>query len=153
MLRALSLRDQLAPIERELADIWKAKAALGMEVHPKPRTRLGTLDARNTIAGGGALVSSRLTIKGMVVKALDEHFRGAGGTTQELVDFFRNVWGQDVDKASLSAQLSRLNLEDGVIVRTGEKWILLPELIGEEKLKNWGVIPPWAIPPDRFKPK
>jgi hypothetical protein len=152
MLRALKLRDQLAPIERELADIWRAKAALGMEVHPKPRTRLATLDARSTIAGGAAF-PSRLTIKGMVVKALDEHFRGVGATTQMLLDFFHDAWGHDIDKASLSAQLSRLNLDDGAIVRTGDRWILVPEAVGEENLKNWGVFPPWAILPDRFKPK
>jgi hypothetical protein len=152
MLQALKLRDQLAPIERELADIWRAKAALGMEIHPKPRTRLATLDARTTIAGEAAF-PSRLTIKGMVIKALDDHFRGIGATTQTLLDFFRDAWGHNIDRASLSAQLSRLNLDDGAVVRSGDKWILVPEAISEENLKNWGVIPPWAIVPDRFKPK
>ncbi len=152
MLQAQKLRDQLAPIERDLADIRRAKGALGMNVDPKPRTRLGTLDASNTIAGGATLLS-RLTIKGIAVKALDEHFRGVGATTQELLDFVRDAWGQDIDRATLSAQLSRLNLDDGAIVRSGKKWLLVPESISEDDLKSWGVIPPWAIAPDRFKAK
>jgi hypothetical protein len=135
MQHALKLRDQLAPIEGELADIRRAKVALGMEVDRKPQTRLGMLNAR-------------LTFKGMAIKALDEHFRGAGATTQELLDFFRDAWGVDVDRASLSAQLSRLNLDDGAIVRSGKKWLLVREAISDDDLKSWGVIPPWAIAPD-----
>lgn len=151
-LQSVKLREQLAPIERDLADIRRAKAALGMELDPKPQPRLASVIASNTIAGGAALYS-RLTIKGMAVKALDEHFRSAGATTQELVNFFREAWGQDVDRGTLSAQLSRLNLDDGAIVRSGNKWLLVPEVISEDDLKSWGVIPPWAIVPDRFKPK
>jgi hypothetical protein len=129
--RALKLRDQLAPIERELAEIRRAKVALGMEVGRKAQTRSGMLDVRPTF-------------KGMAIKALDEHFRDVGATTQELLDFFRDAWGVDIDRASLSAQLSRLNLDDGAVVRSGKKWVLVPEAISEDELKSWGVIPAWS---------
>ena len=151
--KAVELRDQLTPIERELADIRRAKIALGMDVDRKPTTTLASITAENTVAGGAAYFS-RLTIKGLAVKALDEHFRGVGATTQELLDFFRDAWGRDdIDRASLSAQLSRLNLDDGAVVRSGTKWLLVPEAISESDLKSWGVIPPWAILPDRFSSK
>jgi hypothetical protein len=151
--RATELREQLAPIEQDLADIRRAKAVLGMEVSPKPRSRLHSINAQDK-AIDGDFPYSRLTIKGLAVKALDDHFRGAGATTQELLNFFREAWGRDdIDRASLSAQLSRLNLDDGAIVRCGTKWLLVPESISEDDLKSWGVIPPWAVVPDRFKTK
>lgn len=105
------------------------------------------------VAAEGTAFLSRMTVKGMAVKALDEHFQSTGATTQELLDFFRNAWSQVVDRGTLSAQLSRLNLDDGAVVRCGKKWLLVPEGISEDDLKNWGVIPPWAYVPDRFKRK
>jgi hypothetical protein len=163
MDKASKLRDQLAPIEKDLADIRRAKAALGMNVAHSPPTDLMVnfatkkFDAKalagQTLAGqtlaGGYDPFERLTIKGLVIKALDEHFR-EGATTQQLSDFFRDAWGRNIERASLSPQLSRLQ-GDGAITRVGELWRILPRGVSEEELKAWGVIPPWAVLPDRFK--
>jgi hypothetical protein len=169
MEKASSLRDQLEPIEKDLADVRRAKAALGMksagysplsELLGRRRSRLREVTATEadvakvlasqTLAGGYNPFE-RMTIKGLIVKALDEHYRDAAATAQELLDFFRDAWGQEIDRASLSPQLSRLQ-EEGAIARFGgNKWMLVPEAITEDQLKGWGVIPPWAIAPDRFK--
>lgn len=158
MEKASKLRDQLAPIEKDLADIRRAKAALGMNTSQSPLTDLivhfatKKLDAKALAAqtlAGGYDPFERLTIKGLVIKALDEHFR-EGATTQQLLDFFRDAWGRNVERASLSPQLSRLQ-SDGAITRLGELWKILPRGVSEEELKAWGVIPPWAVLPNRFK--
>jgi hypothetical protein len=62
-------------------------------------------------------------MKQLVVKALAEHFE-KGATVNEMIDFFRDAWGRDVTRQSLSPQLSRL-LRDGSIAHgDGRKWIL-----------------------------
>jgi hypothetical protein len=158
MDKASKLRDQLAPIEKDLADIRRAKAALGMNTARSPLAELMIDQARKKVdaetlgrqtLAGGYDPFERLTIKGLVIKALDEHFR-EGATTQQLSDFFRDAWGRNIERASLSPQLSRLQ-SDGAITRIGELWRILPRGVSEEELKAWGVIPPWAVLPDRFK--
>jgi hypothetical protein len=158
--RATKLRDELLPCEAELAEIRQVKAALGHKLGSSLaalflQNATAKLDAkgaakRTTAAGPDPF--EQMTIKGLIVKALDEHFQ-AGATTQELLEFFRNAWGRDIDRASLSPQMSRLQ-EEGVVARIdGSKFILVYEAVGEQKLKAWGILPSWAATPDRFKGK
>src|SRR6266852_1100628 len=114
--KATKLRNELAPYEAELADIRRAKVALGynlagmltefLQDASSPNdaaTRAGNIPAGGMLAGNP---SERITIKGLAVKALDEKFR-QGATAQQLLEFFRDAWGRDIDRASLSPQLSR----------------------------------------------
>lgn len=91
---------ELAPLEHELAQIRRAKAALGI---PSPPT---------------ASQYERHTIKQLI----DVHFR-AGATAEQLREFFRDAWGQEITRESLSPQLSRL-LGDGFVRRDGHVWKL-----------------------------
>jgi len=40
-------------------------------------------------------------------KALSEQFQH-GATTKQLVNFFKDAWGRDIERTNLSPQLSRL---------------------------------------------
>jgi len=145
------LRRELNPLEAELAEVRRAQGAIGMtelregesinaalarnprlwhfmQTPRKPdgeivRIDLGTLpSAPETTALYG-----RMTMKELVVKALDEHFPH-GATTRQLLDFFRDAWGRDIERTSLSPQLTRL-YQEGKIGRV-------------QGLKEWYLVPP-----------
>jgi hypothetical protein len=59
------------------------------------------------------LAFEHLTIKELIVKALTDHY-SHGASAMELCDFVRNAYGRDVERSSLSPQLSRLR-DDGVV--------------------------------------
>lgn len=100
------LREQLHPLERELAALRRAKGAVGME-----RVELAAPDI-------GAV---GLTMKQMAVKALSEHFP-RGATTRDMLGFIHDGYGRgDITRESLSPQLTRL-LRAGVIKRIGNRW-------------------------------
>jgi hypothetical protein len=169
-----ALRGQLWPKEKELAEVRKAKAALGMSHGsplsdallggppdqvdyatplaeflskstpiPPPPPRLGNALlsgdpqpstwgslANALIVGESQQLSKGLphdgqTIKQLIVRALLEGFpRHEGTTATELRDFIHRSYGRDIDRASLSPQLSRLR-DDGIIETTeGGVWKL-----------------------------
>lgn len=67
-----------------------------------------------------------LTMKQLVVKALEEQFPH-GATTRQLIDFFKNAWGREIERTNLSPQISRLYQEGKVGRIQGLKeWYLLP---------------------------
>src|ERR1700733_11788348 len=133
---------QLGPLEAELAEIRRAKASIGMTNPLMPGgiglAGLGGLGATgignfNPSASENPLLPSpyaNLTMKQLVVKALSEHFYH-GATTRQLLEFFRDAWGRDVNRLSLSPQLTRL-VQDGVIAKSGDNdWVLIAENIGD----------------------
>lgn len=148
LLQAISeLHAALMPLEAELAEVRRAKGALGM-TSPNSggidAADWGTAMARmlpayqgnnerleeNTGPGLGYLASllpspySHLTMKQLVLKALVEHFTD-GATTRQLLAFFRDAWGRDIARANLSPQLSRL-MRDGMIARGQDaRWFLI----------------------------
>jgi hypothetical protein len=63
------------------------------------------------------------TIKQLIKKALTEHFQ-SGATAFQLREFFRDAWARDIDRESLSPQLSRLR-SDKIIDREGNIWFLI----------------------------
>jgi hypothetical protein len=66
----------------------------------------------------------KLTMKQLVVKVLREHFP-QGATTRQMVDFFRDAWGRNIERPNLSPQLSRLH-QDGILGRgDNHRWFLL----------------------------
>lgn len=64
-----------------------------------------------------------LTIKEMILRALNEHFH-LGATPSELSDYMRTAYGREVDRNSISPQLARLR-EEGLVHNTNAlngKW-------------------------------
>ena len=131
------LRGDLAPKEAELAEIRRAKVAIGM-LHQVGISFLMAIEAARVDDRGGSgrtetCLEERpskppryaaLTMKQLVVKALVEHFH-QGATTRELLDFFRDAWDREVSRASLTPQLSRL-FQDRIIGRGDDRyWFLL----------------------------
>ena len=82
---------------------------------------------------------ANLTMKELVVKALREHFH-QGATTRQLLEFFRDAWGREIERTSLSPQLTRL-FAAGIISQFGEgkEWFLIPEganRVGHHAFRN-----------------
>jgi hypothetical protein len=65
------------------------------------------------------------TIKQLIKKALTEHFQ-SGATAFQLREFFRDAWARNIDRESISPQLSRLRSEK-IIDREGNVWFLIKE--------------------------
>jgi hypothetical protein len=117
-----SLREELVPLESELADVRKAKSALAREEQtaaaPPPAS------APDVPPGTKPSPYQHLTMKELTLKALKEKFP-MGATANDLLEFFGNAWGRtDVVRSSLSPQLSRLKWE-GKIGLDGYVWFLL----------------------------
>lgn len=138
LMRMDPVRKELNILERELADVRKAKNAINSDGLASTVVRvIGIGDMRSVspkFYGGGEARDltpppspyAKLTMKQLVRKALDEHFTN-GATANELLDFFRNAWGRnDVVRTSLSPQLSRLK-RDGAIKLDGMTWRLASE--------------------------
>jgi hypothetical protein len=131
--RLKALRDQIIPLERELAEVRRARSAVSMIDYGPEQTQIpfppkGGTDERPTALPARDLSPprspyARLTIKQLVCKALTEQFE-RGATANELLDFFADAWGRsDVVRTSLSPQLSRLK-QEGKIILIGQKWSL-----------------------------
>ena len=153
LARIKALREQLAPLEAELGNVSRARAAL------EPRTvyasaalhgrgsliaqgsaltavAYGTAEAHNVSAISGPIDWSDaykdLTMKELVIQALAEQFRN-GATAHQLLDFFVHAWNRpDIKRSSLSPQLSRLKTE-GKIARKGLVWRLADAEIAENE--------------------
>lgn len=108
---------RLEVLEAELHEIDVALEAIG-----------GTPGLLRIAAGlGGADTSIKgQTLKQLTVRALQDHFPG-GASAAQLLDVFRNAYGREVERSSLSPQLSRLK-EAGVIDLDGNRlWRLVPK--------------------------
>ncbi len=99
------LTEQLAPLEGELADIRRAKAALGLSLSQMPLSSRG-----------------QGTMKHLVTKALRDQFP-AGATTRQLLEFFDYGLGRKIQRQNLSPQISRL-VSAGVVERRGAIYML-----------------------------
>lgn len=126
--RLRALRNEIIPLERELAEVRLAYQALN-SVDFGPQQQLMVFDANldeslgSIRHEGSASPYRQLTIKQLVKKALSEQF-ARGATASELLEFFSKAWGRrDVVRTSLSPQLSRLK-SDGEIILRGQKWSL-----------------------------
>jgi hypothetical protein len=125
-----ALRAALAPLERELASVRRAKAALPAEVDldeaevPLFEDRGARQDPKEVFSPVEYSPYARLTMKELTIKALSEQFPG-GAEANELLDFLHKAWGRtDIVRSSLSPQLSRLKKE-GDIDLVGRKWVLV----------------------------
>ena len=130
------LRAKLVPLEAELAEVRRVKAALGMGVGLSSLRQPGTAEALAAISRAfgkaqtakmGAFAIELMTMKELVIGVLTNHFP-AGATTKQMIGFFRDVWGRTIERTNLSPQISRLH-QEGVIGRLeGTKaWYLSTE--------------------------
>jgi hypothetical protein len=131
-----ALRARIAPIERELFEIALAQKAVGSvvaEPFQAPLFQTGPdehvddeaaelwKEYKRVLAERTANPYFKLTIKELVLKALNEQFH-SGASAQELLEFFESAWGRDdIPRTSLSPQLSRLRAERK-IDRNGNTW-------------------------------
>jgi DNA-binding transcriptional ArsR family regulator len=108
----------LTPKEQELENVQAAMQKLGVA---------GAMVRLDALPGSGVTVELEApTIKELILDALRDHFRD-GATGTELSQHFLNVHGRDIDRTSISPQLTRLR-EDGVVEQlSGDnegKWAL-----------------------------
>ncbi|WP_344695862.1 hypothetical protein [Sphingomonas rosea] len=138
LVRAIEqLRMKLAPLERELFEVRVARRAVTKQSSEPLQERLFATDSEAPLRSAEAgevwrqykeLEAQRasspyahLTIKALVLKALEEQF-SSGATAQQLLDLFGNAWGRpEIVRTSLSPQLSRLRAEHK-IDRNGSIW-------------------------------
>ncbi|MES2002798.1 MAG: hypothetical protein V4444_10885 [Pseudomonadota bacterium] len=131
------LRALIAPLERELFEVRVAQRAVGKK-SPEPQQRhlfsQSNLDLSEAAAevwkqylenkeARSASPYARLTIKELVLKALDEQFP-SGATANQLLELFAGAWDRgEIARTSLSPQLSRLK-DDHKIDHNGQLWFL-----------------------------
>lgn len=131
-----ALRERIAPLERELFEVRLAQKAVGHTSSEPFQAPLFQTNAETHIDADAAKVWKqyleikaqraanpyyRLTIKELVLKALGEQFP-SGATAQQILEFFGTAWGRDdIERTSLSPQLSRLKSEER-IGREGNLW-------------------------------
>ena len=113
----------------EMNDVTKAIGAISGEITALPAIGLGS-SARSVLyhrtKEAAASPYSKLTIKQLVLKALEDNFP-EGANANDLLLHFKEAYGRsDITRTSLSPQLSRLKGEDFKIQLVGRKWVLLP---------------------------
>jgi hypothetical protein len=123
------LRKKREPLENELADVRRARAALG----PEPPTLLDV--ARRVATGPPSSNFADWTLKQMTIRALQDHFP-EGATALTLLEFFRTAYGREIARESLSPQLSRLADKDRLLSRDGRVWKLSPHARQAMGLQN-----------------
>jgi hypothetical protein len=129
--------DGLKTMEAELAEVKKVKQSIGLEPSKVRRygERFGGPYAEwQSVPEAVGIPYESLPISNLILRALSSHFK-SGATIAELLEFFREKWGREIDKGSLSPQLSRL-YKRGVVGR-------IPSLPG------WFRIPRDALEGDR----
>lgn len=127
-LELAEIRTARGAIEAGSQDLQSLTNALILNSKWKPSTdaELDLIDPLPSIGSLGAVAAfAQLTIKELVVKALEQKFK-VGATVRDLADFFRDEWNRHVERASLSPQLTRL-FQEGTIgrIRSSKRWFLL----------------------------
>jgi hypothetical protein len=118
------MRRAIIPFESELAEVRRAKAAVGLtdtKEHEKLQTQYMLIGPDAT--RGLANPYLRKSMKQLAVEALKTEFK-KGATAAQLLQFFHDAWGRtDISRESLSPQLSRLKAS-GVLLLDGKTWFL-----------------------------
>jgi len=110
-----TLRDFIANREGEIKDLMKALKAELREL----QVAKGALDAQQTSTP--ATQASGPTIKDMARFVLGTDFAKDGLTSAEILVGIKTEFDRDIDRTSLSPQLSRLKADDEIALE-GEKW-------------------------------
>jgi hypothetical protein len=130
--RVATIRSDLEVLETELAHVRSARRQIG-NIPSFGRTPLSlsdlsspglSLDDLARDAESQVLVSTEPsnppTIKDMILKALWIGFRDVGATPAQLRQFIRDAYGRDIDRTSMSPQISRLRTEGLLKQKGGE---------------------------------
>jgi DNA-binding transcriptional ArsR family regulator len=122
----------IAPREAELAQVKKMRALLADAV------AAGLIDlASNTnLEPPMPATSTDLTIKQMTLCALRDHFT-EGASPTELRDYMKSAYAKDIDRNSISPQLTRLREEGMVDMLSSGKWKLSRQGIGIMRYGNY----------------
>jgi hypothetical protein len=147
--RLSALQAELGPVEAELAQIRRARTAVdtaptlsGLNSNAAPPTGfdyvgplLELLDTKSP---------SEMTIKQLVIRAFTAQFR-KGATPAQLREFIRDAYGRDIERGSLSPQLSRMKAE-GLIEQDAatDVWKLALRGVTADELIAIGHWPPGA---------
>jgi len=128
--KIVTLRREVAPLERELADVRRAKQAISKrESADADSTYPYRIKVRETTLRRVKDVDAeyrKKTMKQLALEALQEHFLN-GATANQLLEFFASAWGRnDIARESFSPQLSRLKVK-GKVRYDGKRWHLIPE--------------------------
>jgi hypothetical protein len=128
-----ALKGEIEPRENELAHVQSAKRQINL-LGENDAARFGKpsqvategAGAKERVAAAfetfaqsmkaldsrlrGTAQFTRLTIKELILKALNDHFP-KGATAIELLTFIRDAYARDIERSSLTPQLSRLRNE------------------------------------------
>ena len=134
-----ALHSQIAPMEIEITEIRRSKAALGLppattpadfvaSVGPVPLTARG-IERPNRCRTIAKAIRDKplgeMSIKQLIIKALFGHFK-EGATPLDLSHFLSETYMRAIGSGSIRPILARLR-EDGMVVRNVEaKWLLDP---------------------------
>lgn len=141
VVRISELNAQLSLLQQELDEVLAAEAALPPRSSASSGSGYASSQASRNYWAHNVAESpfASMTIKQLVRKALTERFP-EGARAAELLHLFRGEWGRrDMQRSSLSPQLSRLKDEKALIVQNSV-WRLPPSgeptLLGEEASKE-----------------
>jgi hypothetical protein len=133
--RIAAIRGQLDPLERELAEIRRAKAAVTAAVAKvlASNTSVNALAQRNSNALADTLIpnippaivdllaaNESLTIKQLIIRALTDHFHD-GATPAQLRTYISDAYRREITRGSMGPQIARLH-EEGVIEQPPGLW-------------------------------
>jgi hypothetical protein len=136
-------RGMLIPTEKELDAVRQSMEVVGIQrsygdeltpfLDDESQSRgLSSHTAPKHLMIDGVAVN--FTIKEMILAVLKDHFR-TGATPVELRDYFKAVYGRDVDRASISPQLAR-SRDNGMISQSPEGFWRLPNSVAEKQIKE-----------------
>jgi hypothetical protein len=110
-----ALRSELAPLEKELAEVRLALAAVSPEDPPGLLRLLEHSDEQPS-------AYAYMTMKQLALHVLREQFP-SGATAADMLAFIANAYDRRIERTSFSPQLTRLR-EEGQVRRIGNLWRL-----------------------------
>jgi len=122
------LRGQLEGREAEFAHVQSAKRQIG-NLGGAEKARFGVPEP----SPSDAAAQADTTIKVLIMRAMWAGFREKGATAPEVRQFIIDAYGRDIDRTSISPQLSRLKadgqLKQKLDENKEEKWFLTKDAI------------------------
>jgi len=144
--RIHGLRCELAPLEKEISEIRKTRATLGLRslfFVPPVRSSNPAVQQHDGPPANVTQILERvvhneesrgeMTIKELVIRALLDFPSGA--MPEEIGEHIAKAFGRTVNPGSLRPNLARLR-EDEIVMHDGlgSKWILAPRVLGTLQL-------------------
>jgi hypothetical protein len=116
--------EKVAQIDADLADVRRARSGLDAPSLP------GLLRLASGLRPGEGEPYDKWTMKQLAVRALQDHFP-YGATANQLLAVFKNAYGREIPRESLSPQLSRLK-DDDILKLDGKLWKLADTIAERE---------------------